>query len=432
MESIWKQTAEKHEFNSLEKPVKTDVLIVGGGITGVLCAYMLQRSGVDCVVAEADRICGGITKNTTAKITAQHGAIYGKMIHRFGVERTRMYYESQRKAVEQYSILCKTVDCDYEKKDSYVYSVDNRTKMEAEVQALRRIGCQADFVHHLPLPMPTVGAVRLADQAQLHPLKFAYSIAKDLPIYENTKVLELIPNGAVTSRGRIVADHIIVATHFPFVNKHGAYFLKMYQHRSYVIALKNAPNVHGMYADEAKDGLSFRNYEDLLFIGGGSHRTGKKGGNWDELSAFSKKHFPNAREMYRWATQDCMTLDDIPYIGQYSMRTRKMYVATGFNKWGMSSAMTAAMLLRDLVMGRKNPYAEVYSPSRSILRPQLAANVWESLVGILTPTVPRCPHLGCALKYNPQEHSWDCSCHGSRFAEDGSLIDNPATGDKKL
>ena len=126
-----------------------------------------------------------------------------------------------------------------------------------------------------------------------------------------------------------------------------------------------------------------------------------------------------------------MTLDGIPYIGSYSGRVSGLYVATGFNKWGMTSSMVAAAVLTDLVLDRTNPYTELFSPSRTILRPQLAANVLESTLGLLTPTAPRCPHMGCALKYNAAEHSWDCPCHGSRFQEDGSLIDNPATDDKK-
>ena len=228
-----------------------------------------------------------------------------------------------------------------------------------------------------------------------------------------------------------MAEKIIVATHFPFINKHGSYFLKQYQHRSYDLALENAPNVHGMYVDEAQKGMSFRNYQNLLLIGGGDHRTGKQGGNWQELSNFAIRYYPNAKEKYRWATQDCMTLDSVPYIGQYSKHTPNFYVATGFNKWGMTSAMVAGMILTDMVMGKENPNAEVFSPSRSILRPQLAVNAFEATVNLLTPSQKRCPHLGCALKWNGKERSWDCPCHGSRFTENGVLIDNPATGNLK-
>lgn len=170
-------------------------------------------------------------------------------------------------------------------------------------------------------------------QAQFHPLKFISSIVKDLNIYEHTFVKELKENVAVTEQGNITFQKIIFATHFPIDNKHGLYFLKMYQHRSYVIVLENAVNVKGMYVDEADKGMSFRNYKDLLFIGGGDHRSGKQGGNWKELREFVNKYYPQVKETAFWATQDCMTLDEIPYIGQYSKGKENYYVATGFNKW---------------------------------------------------------------------------------------------------
>lgn len=432
MESVWEKTASKPQFDALDGNKKTDVLIIGGGIAGILCAYKLKNAGVDCMLVEATEICGGITKNTTAKITLGHGLIYDKMIKRFGEDKARLYAEAQSKAIQEYAQFCENIDCDFETQDNYVYSLNDRKKIEKEVAALNRIGVKAEFSDAKGLSFAVAGAVRVKEQAQFHPLKFLYEIAKELPIYEHTKVLELMPNKAKTNRGEIAFKKLIIATHFPMINKHGSYFLKLYQHRSYVIALKGAQNVNGMYVDESDTGLSFRSYGDLLLLGGGGHRTGKKGGCWQELEDFARKHYKNTEIVGKWATQDCMTLDDIPYIGQYSKSTSDVFVATGFNKWGMTNAMVAADLLCDLVGGKQNPYATVFDSSRTILHPQLAVNAFESTVGILTPTAPRCPHLGCALKYNRAEHTWDCPCHGSRFTEDGQLIDNPATDDKKM
>ena len=432
MESAWEKTASKPQFDALSGNKKIDVLIIGGGIAGILCAYKLKNAGVDCMLVEATEICGGITKNTTAKITLGHGLIYDKMIKRFGEDKARLYAEAQSKAIKEYVKLCKNIDCDFETRDNYVYSLDDHKKIEKEVAALNKIGVNAEFSDAKGLSFAVAGALRVKEQAQFHPLKFLYEIAKELPIYEHTKVLELMPNKAKTNRGEIAFKKLIIATHFPMLNKHGLYSLKLYQHRSYVIALKGAQNVSGMYVDESDTGLSFRNYGDLLLLGGGGHRTGKKGGCWQELEDFARKHCKNAEIVGKWATQDCMTLDDIPYIGQYSKSTPDVFVATGFNKWGMTSAMVAVELLCDLVQGKVNPYAAVFDPSRTVMRPQLAVNAFESTVGILTPTAPRCPHLGCALKYNRAEHTWDCPCHGSRFTEDGQLIDNPATDDKKM
>ncbi len=432
IKSIWENDVAHVRFNALKSNKNTDVLIVGGGIAGILCAYKLKNSGVDCMLVEAAEICGGITKNTTAKITLQHGLIYDKMIKRFGQDAARLYAEAQIKAGKEYSRLCESINCDYETKDSYVYSLTCRSKIEKEIAALNRLGVKAEFSHARELPFTVSGAVRLREQAQFHPLKFLYNISKVLPIHEHTKVVELMPHKAITNHGEISYKKLIIATHFPILNKHGFYPLKLYQHRSYVLALKDAQNVNGMYVDESDTGLSFRNYGDLLLLGGGGHRTGKNGGCWQELETFAKKHYKNAEIVGRWATQDCMTLDDIPYIGQYSKSMPNVFVATGFNKWGMTNAMVAANILCDLIRGKTNPYAAIFNPSRTVFRSQLAINAFESAVGLLTPTVPRCPHLGCALKYNRTEHTWDCPCHGSRFTQDGQLIDNPATDDKKI
>ena len=334
-------------------------------------------------------------------------------------------------AVEEYRNICETIDCDFETADSYVYSLGNRRKLEKELEALQTLNADCSFVADTPLPFAVAGAIKLKNQAQFHPLKFLFSIVKDLKIYEHTKVKELTPYGAFTNNVKITAKKIIVATHFPFLNKHGAFFLKLYQHRSYVLGLKNAPLIDGMYVDELEKGLSFRSYGDMLILGGGSHRTGKKGGNWRELEEFASRYYPGSEITYRWATQDCMSLDGVPYIGQYSKNTPNLFVATGFNKWGMTSAMVSAMILKDLVQEKSNPFADVFSPSRSIIKPQLFINAAETTFNLLTPTAPRCPHLGCALKYNKEEHTWDCPCHGSRFSEDGKLIDNPSTDDKK-
>ena len=429
MYSVWEDNLNINKFNKLNNDIKTDVLIIGGGMAGILCAYELKKAGIDYILTEAETIGNGITKNTTAKITSQHGLIYSKIIKKYGKEKAKMYLEANNIALKKYTELCKNIECGFEIKDSYVYSLTDRQKIEDEIKSLSKLGFDAHFEKNLSIPLTVAGAVRFKSQAQFNPMKFIYAIAKDLNIFENTKIERIEGTTAFTNKHKIKAQRIIVATHFPFLNRHGAYFIKMYQHRSYVIALENAQYVNGMYVDEAQKGMSFRNHNNLLLIGGGDHRTGKKGGAWKELRAFAKKVYPQSIEKYYWATQDCMTLDGIPYIGQYSPKTPDLFVATGFNKWGMTSAMVSAIILRDLVQGKKNDYASVFSPSRSILHPQLFLNAGETVLDYIYPTTKRCPHLGCALKWNPYEHTWDCPCHGSRFTKNGKLIDDPATDD---
>lgn len=431
MDSLWVKTAIKPKFEELKGDIKTDVLIVGGGITGILCAYMLGVAGIDYALIEAKEICGGITKNTTAKVTAQHGLIYHKIIKDYGIEAAKLYYNANSRAVDRYKNLCEKFDCAFETKDAYLYSLDGTDKILKEAEVYRKVGILPEFIKETELPFKVSTALKLKNQGQMHPLEFLYKISENLNIKENTKLLNLTPQYAETNRGKVFYKKAIIATHFPIINKHGSYFLKMYQHRSYVLALENAQKLEGMYIDEDIKGLSFRNHGEYLLLGGGSHRTGKKGGCWAELEEFAKKYYPKAKIAYKWATQDCMSLDGIAYIGNYSKNTPNLFVATGYNKWGFTSAMVAAELLCDLVQGKYNELSLVFSPDRSMLKPQLAVNGMEAILSLITPTIPRCPHMGCALKYNKNERTWDCSCHGSRFTEDGRLIDNPATDDKK-
>ena len=428
MESIWLGETELPRFPKLKEDMETEVLIIGGGLAGILTAHFLEQKRVDCVLVEKERIFGGTSGNTTAKITFQHGLIYHKLLKSRGPQGAKLYLDAQRAAFEKYAELCENIDCDYEIKDNFVYS-RNRKKLEKEMDALRRLGYETEFHEKIPLPVDAAGAVMFPNQAQFNPAKFISEIVKDLKIYENTFVREMIGTTAVTDEAKIRAKKVVVATHFPFINKHGSYFLKLYQHRSYVIALENGPKVDGMYVDDDKKGMSFRNYGDFLLLGGGGGRTGKKFGGWNEIRSFAKEHFPDAKEKFFWAAQDCMSLDGVPYIGQYSKRTPDLYVASGFNKWGVTGSMLAGMILSDLVTGKKNEFAGAFSPSRSILKPQLLINGFEAATNLLSFSKKRCPHLGCALKWNEAERSWDCPCHGSRFSEGGKLLDGPSNGD---
>ena len=429
MESIWHKTIQLPQFPQLKGDVSTDVLIIGGGMAGLLCAYQLKKAGVDCIVAERTRIASGVTGNTTAKVTCQHGLIYSKLAKKGGLEAAGLYLQANEDALSEYRALCEHFPCDFEEQSHTVYSRQDLSILEDELSVLSRLNDPAELVTNLPLPFPTAGGIRFPHQAQFHPLKFLNGIVGDLTIYENTPVLSVTKSGAVTQHGTIHANAVIVATHFPFLNRHGSYFLKLYQQRSYVLVLKNVPIPEGMYLDAQENGLSLRSWGNILLLGGGGHRTGKPGGGWAELEAFVQAHYPDGKIVSRWATQDCMSLDGLPYIGQYSASTPNLYVATGFNKWGMTTSMAAAKILADLICGRENAYAALFSPSRSILHRQLGINAMEATVNLLTPTRKRCPHLGCALKWNPRERSWDCPCHGSRFSEDGTLLDNPSTGD---
>ena len=429
LESVWADGVTLPAFPALEGHGETDVLVIGGGLAGLLCAHLLHRAGMDCMLIEADSLCRGVTRNTTAKVTSQHGLIYARLLKRAGADSARLYWRMHEDALAEYRRLSGDIPCDFGEKDAYLYATGDSPALREEWEALRRLGIPAEWVDTLALPFPVTGAIRFPRQGQLHPLKLAAGLARGPRIHEGTRAVEIRPGEVITQRGRIRARRIIVATHFPIFNRHGGYFLKMVQDRAYVLALSPGMNVQGIYLAAEEGGLSLRNQGDMLLVGCGGHRTGRPGQGWAAAEAFARQYCPQARILRRWAAQDCMTLDGMPYVGAYSPRTPGMYVVTGFGKWGMTSAMAAAMLLRDMLLGRESPYQPLLSPSRAMPLLPLARNAGAAALGLLTPTVPRCPHLGCALKWNPLEYSWDCPCHGSRFDREGRLLDNPATGD---
>ncbi len=431
MISLWSDNKKLPGFPRIEGEIKTDVLIIGGGITGILCAKFLTDAGVECIVAERGKVAGGVTKNTTAKITAQHGLIYSRLIERLGHERAQMYLCANLKAVESFAEMCKDIDCAFERKDAFLYSQRKMQELENEMKAVQSLGGQAKIID-CSVPFMAAVGVQMKNQAQFKPLRFLDAVTKELPVFEDSRIISVDGGTAFGDNFKIRAKSIIVATHFPFINTRGAYSLKMYQERSYVVALENACDIGGIYTPADSGGVSMRNCDDMLLVGGFGARTGSPCGGWDSLERFSRDNLPDAREKYRWAAQDCMTLDGVPYIGRYSKTTPQMYVATGFNKWGMTSSLVSATVLRDMILHGGSEYETLFSPQRSMLGKQLFINGFKYAAALLTPAGPRCPHLGCRLKFNRAEHSWDCPCHGSRFDEDGRLLNEPATGDRQM
>ena len=473
MESIWSQTCRLRQREALPGDMKTDIAVIGAGMAGILIASALQQSGRQVVVLEAERIASGQTRNTTAKLTCQHGLLYAKLIQTLGPEKARQYAQANAAALEEYRriIAARNIDCDLEQRDAYVYG-SNAAKLRKEAEAAATLGLPATFVEETKLPFPTAGAVRFENQAQFHPLKFLKVISDPLTIYENTFVQSVEENQIITSRGRVQAEQIVFACHFPFVNFPGMYFARMHQERSYVIALENAAPMDGMWIGAGQGAYSFRNYGPLLLLGGGGHRCGENsaGGRYELLRQKAAQWFSDSREVAHWSAQDCVTADSVPYIGPYAASRANWYVATGFQKWGMTSSMVAAMLLRDRICGKENPWAEVFAPGRFDEKtltglaqesgqavkglakqlfqiPAEAARelppghggvvfwkgkklgVYKDESGDLWPVDIRCPHLGCQLEWNPDERSWDCPCHGSRFDCRGKLISGPAQED---
>lgn len=470
MESIWSKSHFIKGRDTLRGYIETDIAVIGAGMAGVLTAYMLQKAGRHAVILEADRICGGQTRNTTAKITSQHRMIYKRFIDTMGERAAKQYAFANQNAVEEYKKLIadERIDCDFEEKNAFLYGQDPDQLAEEAVCA-QKLGLPASFVPELPAPFSTCG-VKFERQGQFNPVKFIDHISKDLTIYENTRVTSAEGDILITDRGRVKAKQAVFACHFPFINFPGIYFAKMHQERSYILALENAGTVDGMFIGAEEHSYSVRSYKNLILLGGEGHRTGEnaEGDRYEKLRKKAQEWFPSCREVARWSAQDCITGDSVPYIGKYCSSRPDWYVATGFQKWGMTSSMVSALLLRDLICGRENQYAEVFDPSRmssetvsesikdgghavkGIAKAVLGGaekkiddipngqggiivsdgekiGIYKDKDGKIYTVDVKCPHLGCQLEWNADELSWDCPCHGSRFDRFGKLISGPAT-----
>ena len=443
MDSLWRNQTGKIRpgrddsctANESKENIHWDVIVVGGGLAGVLTAYYLKEQGMKVLVLEAKEIASGQTERTTAKITSQHGLKYRKLIQDIGEEKARLYALANEASIREYERLIRTlkIDCEFEKTAAYLYSEQDEDVLREEVKAAVRLGIDAFFTRETELPFAVKGAVCFRNQAQFSPLKFIQGIAQELEIWEHSQVLRIQGNQVILKDKVLRADKIVMTTHYPVKNVPGFYFLRQHQERSYVLVLSGCTPIKGMYYGIDPKGLSFRQSGDLLLLGGSSMRTGENtcGGAYDYLVESAKKYYPDSIEKMRWAAQDCMPHDGIPFIGKYSVFTPDLYVATGFQKWGMTTAMAAAMILREEVCGKANPYSEVFAPQRLYVRAgfkNFIKDVGVSVKGLLKGCItrPRCSHMGCALVWNPEEKSWDCPCHGSRFEEQGALVDNPA------
>jgi glycine/D-amino acid oxidase-like deaminating enzyme/nitrite reductase/ring-hydroxylating ferredoxin subunit len=473
--SIWSTSAFAKARPSLQGNIHTDVAVIGGGMAGVLIAHFLVQAGVQCVVLEAERIGSGQTKNTTAKVTSQHGLIYNKLLQSVGEEKARQYAQANQEAIERYRILIQkyNIDADWQESQACLYTSKETKELYREYEAATRLGIKADLSQKVPLPFDIKQGLMFPGQGQFHPLKFLYSIAENLMIYEKTKVITVEEHIVKTENGSVFAGHVVFACHYPFLNRPGYYFLRMHQERSYVLAVKHPFSSDSMYYGIDDDGISIRQWGEIMLLGGGAHRTGenKAGNPYEYLSHAVDLYWPGSQEVSRWSAQDCITLDGVPYIGQYSKEMPYWYVATGFMKWGMTSSMVSAMILSDMICHRKNEYMDVFTPQRFRLQTSAGTlfndaghvaagilnqmtvlpgeklknihldqggiveykgnkyGVYKDKKGGIYAVYAKCPHLGCQLQWNKEEKSWDCPCHGSRFDYKGKRLNEPAQED---
>ncbi|ODM26222.1 (2Fe-2S)-binding protein [Clostridium sp. Bc-iso-3] len=484
----WIASTPETDYPTLDEDIKVDVAIIGGGITGISSAYLLSKAGVKVAVIEADRILQGTTGHTTAKITSQHELIYSKINSQMGRELAEQYADANESAIRMIEKIAteNNIECDFVSQSAYVYTLQDEyiEKIKDEVQIAESLGIKVSYLEEIPLPFPIKAAVRFDNQAQFHPRKFLLPLAKEITasgnqIFEQSRIVD-IENGSnyvlITNQGKkVAASKIIIASHYPFYNKTGLYFTRIYPERSYVVAIKAKESYPGgMYITIEEPGRSLRSQRsddgELILVGGEHHKTGQGEDtikHYEALIDYANTTFTVEDIPYRWSTQDCMTLDGLPYVGHFTSNTPNMYIATGYGKWGMTNSMASAMILRDLIVDGKSSWQEVYNPSRKTIAASTKnfvvenLNVAEKLIegkisplpdnisikpgegkiiqvdgkragayrdhqGTLHVVDTTCTHMGCELYWNSAEKSWDCPCHGSRFTYEGDVIEGPA------
>jgi len=488
--SYWMASTAQPEYPVLKEDINVDIAVVGGGIAGIFTSYLLNKPGIEIAILEADQILQGTTGYTTAKITSQHGLIYHKIKNQMGIEFAKQYSDANESAIRliEETIKENNISCDYISQSAYDYTLEDKfcDKIREEVDVAISLGIKATYLERIPLPFQIKAAVRFENQAQFHPRKFLLPIAEKITkngvqIYEKTRIVSIEENengsySLVTSQGnKVTAEKVIIASHYPFYNKPTFYFTRIYPERSYVVGIKAKENYPGgMYITAEEPTRSLRSHMteqgQLIFIGGEHHKTGQGEDttkHYEKLIDFANQTFTVEQMPYRWSTQDCMTLDDLPYVGQFTSKTPNMYIATGYGKWGMTNSIASAMIIRDLIFKGESPWQDVYNPSRhtiaastknfvvenlnvagKIMQGKFSpipddvdvkldegkiielngqrTGVYKDLKGNLHIVDTTCQHMGCELFWNAAEKTWDCPCHGSRFNYDGEIVEGPA------
>ncbi len=489
LSSVWSATTTATRYPQLSSDRFVDVAVIGGGITGLTTSLLLAKQGVSVALIEADRVGGGTTAGTTGKVTSQHALTYHSLIQNHGERKARLYAQANQAAIETVARLAgeTSADCQLERAPAYLYSLaeSDRSDIEAEYDAAARLGLPATLTNETDLPFAVTVALRFDNQIHFHPTRYTAAIARGVidaggSIFERTRATGVHQRGGrgvvTTEHGEVHADHVVVATLLPFIND-GGYFARTNPARSYGVAARlggDAPS--GMHISAGSESRSTRPWiidgerRGLIVVGEG-HRTGEGDSSperWGELERWASRHFDVVGFDYRWSAQDYITTDQVPYVGRFPFMERT-YVACGFKKWGLTNGTVAAEIITDMISGRDNPWMEAFDSTR-IGGARTAANVvaanihvgrrlvidrvgrltagpveglepgeggivrdkgravgaYRDPAGTIHAVSINCTHLGCTLKWNSAERSWDCPCHGSRFDIEGAVLNSPA------
>lgn len=468
-----------------------DVVVVGAGIAGLSTALAVLERGATVTVLEAGRICSGVTAYTTAKVSSLHGLTYAGLAKSHGQDAARAYGLANEAAIGQVAawVAEHAIECDLTRRPAYTYttSVVTLEDVAEEVEVAQRLGLPASFTNTTELPFEVKGAVRFEDQAQFHPRDYCLGLAAAIvarggTLHEGTRVVDVDEGSPCTVRTEdgleLQGGQVVLATHLPFLDR-GGFFAKCHPTRSYCIAVRltdGSPPPTGMYLGVDEPSRSTRTAigDEYLIFGGEGHKTGQDADTRERyaaLESWAHEHFPVASVEHRWSAQDYAPVDGLPFVGR-QLPGSKVFVATGFKKWGMTNGTAAGLLLADELTGRVNDLKPVLDATRqrttltsrdlykenanvaerfvgdrlSSLRPPSADTLAPGEGGIVTcagdkvaayrddtgglhAVSPVCTHLGCLVSFNTAEKSWDCPCHGSRFTVDGEVLQGPATDD---
>lgn len=478
----WTHTARTAAgFPSLKDDLEADVAIIGGGIVGVVAARLLKDRGRSVALVEACRVGQGVTGRSTAKVTAQHNLFLHRIEDQHGVDAARTYAGANREGVTLIGECVRRhgLTCDFESADSFVYATtdDGAERLETERAAAERAGLAMEIVRVTGLPYPVTAALRLSGQAQFQPADFVAQLAATIPgegsqVFEVTRATDWSETEVVTAHGTVRADHVIMATHLP-LGQVGMFHAHNKPHMHAVMAVpvaaERAPA--GMYISTDQPKRSIRRHRAAdgtthLILTGPTFKHGDAGGERDafaELDSFAREYFGYAGGGYRWSNEDYTPRDGLPYVG-WSGGPKSLLVAIGFDAWGLSNGAVAGRILADLAEGRSSPASDLFDASRHSLKGlgELAENMakvtgdlvggylrsprdlgeagegdlvkidgdaaglYRAEDGNLRAVSIACTHMGCRLGWNPVDRTWDCPCHGSRFAADGAVLHGPA------
>lgn len=479
MKSIWELSLKNSdhsdkEHKSLSRDIDRDIVVIGGGLAGILTAYNLTKSGLKVTLIEADRLYSGVTSKTTAHISSQQGYLYYDLTKKKSLEWASLYYESQQQGIYNYKNLIEreNIDCDFQMVKDYLYTTKNLEKLRKLYEILNKINAKVKFYENKEVfGVKVPGIIETQNQAIFNPLKFLSQLKKDFEIFEKTRILDIDMKHKIlyTKDHKIHANKIIIATNYPIVKIKGAYFIKLYKSHSYCAVTEKVKEINGTYQSDEDNGLTFRNYNNQIIIGGLDHRTGRINSNTKKqrMEEIAGKYF-NTKIINFWDANDVVTYDGLPIVGKFSKKYKDVYIITGFNKRGMANSIVSSILITDLIIGKENKFKNIFSPQRfNFCLKGFLSNLGSSLNNLiikpLTPVFksyknlrvgngeimnykgskkavyldefnkihicsPYCKHLGCQLKFNKNTKTWDCPCHGSRYDIDGNIITAPTVG----